>query len=166
MATASSPNPLRPHAAALCDAVRPRRGCGVFDLQRRRGGRYGQMGPGASSLPEMHMWRLQGLQHFLADVVVFLDLNFQTTSDLLQLGALQKAFWACSSAAKCVHFQQMFGKVVTFHTKKFGSMITMQHANMCKTCDIMSHVWPCLHELTRVRIDSGYVRIVSAKLRS
>ena len=33
-------------------------------------------------------------------------------------------------------------------------------------CDIMSHVWPCLHELNRVRIDSGYVRIVSAELRS
>ena len=32
--------------------------------------------------------------------------------------------------------------------------------------DIMSHVWPCLHELTRVRIDSGHFRIVSAKLRS
>ena len=39
---------LRPNAAALCGRRRPRRRCGVFDLQRRRGGRQGRQWPGAS----------------------------------------------------------------------------------------------------------------------
>ena len=39
---------LRFDAAALGGGERPRRGCGVCDLQRRRGGRQGQGWPGAS----------------------------------------------------------------------------------------------------------------------
>ena len=39
---------LRQHAAALGGSQRPRRGCGAFALQRRRGGRQEQRWPGAS----------------------------------------------------------------------------------------------------------------------
>ena len=39
---------LRPHAAALGGALRPRRGCGASALQRRRGGRQDEQRPGAS----------------------------------------------------------------------------------------------------------------------
>ena len=40
---------LRPNAAALCGAQRPRRGCGAFDLQKRGGGRQEQQWPGPQS---------------------------------------------------------------------------------------------------------------------
>ena len=41
-------NPLRPNAAPLRGELRPHRGCRVPALERRRGGRHGQQGPGAS----------------------------------------------------------------------------------------------------------------------
>ena len=39
---------LRQHAAALCGALRLRRGCGASALERRRGGRHERHWPGAS----------------------------------------------------------------------------------------------------------------------
>ena len=45
---ASGKKRLRPNAAALGGAQRPRRGCGVVAEQRRRGGRQGEWWPGAS----------------------------------------------------------------------------------------------------------------------
>ena len=62
---------------------------------------------------------------------------------LSNLGHLKK-FSGLELLRKDLHFQQMFGRGVTFHTKKVGLYVD----NMFKTWDMsdMNHVWPCLHE--------------------
>ena len=71
---------LRRNAAAQGGALRPRRGCGAFALQRRRGGRQGERRPGPQSgkqAPDIESRRL---------------------------GAPQKTFPGLKFDKKCLHF--------------------------------------------------------------
>ena len=54
---------LRQHAAALGGSQRPRRGCGAFALQRRRGRRQEQRWPGASKREAGRRNRVSDLGH-------------------------------------------------------------------------------------------------------
>ena len=54
---------LRPNAAALGGNLRPRRGCRAFTFERRRGGRRGQLRPGASKREAGGRNRVSDLGH-------------------------------------------------------------------------------------------------------